>query len=228
VKKIAIDDRPVANQAKDFDGSQLTAAAVQAHTIHLATIEQDQEWVDLVLSTMTSWTVESVTNKRHTRSPPVPERVSERTVQEHFGITRSSSSSAASIAVPSTTITSQNGKTNLKKNLTMNQQKNSKFAQEAHEAIRPAIRDDGIVAHPDSLAPMLSDYELRLYTMIYQWPVAYKMPPAIYNQTTILVHATLSNGTVAAFTTSGSVVVDPGFTYQGVCHHHAARTTRRW
>jgi DNA topoisomerase I len=236
VKLIDIDGRPVANKAMDFEGSDLTDSAKTASTIHLVTAEQAQAWTDALSETTTVWTVQSVRSRRRSRQPPVPYKTS--TLQQdaatQLGVSvaitmktaqalyeagwisymRTDSILLSDSAERATEQAVQvhfqmepfsNNNSNKKK-------KNSKFAQEAHEAIRPAIQEDGSFLHPDTLSTTLSEYELKLYRMIYQRTVAYRMPPAIYNQTTIHINAKLANGTLATFSTSGSSVVDPGFT----------------
>jgi DNA topoisomerase-1 len=91
--------------------------------------------------------------------------------------------------------------------------KDSKFAQEAHEAIRPALQPDGIFLEPRYLLQKvaLSDQAERLYTMIYQRTLACRMPPIATNQTSVLI-AGVQEGTTAHFRVSGSVVIDPGYT----------------
>jgi DNA topoisomerase I len=84
-----------------------------------------------------------------------------------------------------------------------------KFAQEAHEAIRPAIQSDGIFLMPDYVP--LSGPEVALYRMIFQRTLAHRMPPLITNQTMVVIKG-VKDDTVLEFRTSGSVVVSPGYT----------------
>ena len=54
-------------------------------------------------------------------------------------------------------------------------------AQEAHEAIRPT----DVRRTPESLKAVLTDAQLKLYTLIWQRFVASQMAPAVYTQTTL-------------------------------------------
>ena len=81
--------------------------------------------------------------------------------------------------------------------------KSKKGAQDAHEAIRPTS------AHrtPESMAPHLTDDQLKLYTLIWKRFVACQMAPAILDQTAVDVTAGEYE-----FRATGSVVKFPGFT----------------
>ena len=76
-------------------------------------------------------------------------------------------------------------------------------AQDAHEAIRPTM----VQLSPDKLKKHLNRDELALYTLIWKRFVASQMVPAILHETTV----TIRSG-VYDFITSGTVVVQPGFT----------------
>ena len=232
VKLVELDGNPVANKAKDFEGEELTEVAKAAQTVHLATKEQAQEWVAKLIQSTTCWSVRSVTSKRRNRQPPVPYKTS--TLQQDAvpnGFTVASAMRTAqtlyengliSYMRTDSTMLSESAELATERAVKEHFQvlpfankknsKNNKFAQEAHEAIRPAIQEDGTFRHPDQLVGTLSEYEVRLYRMIFQRTVAYRMPPAVFNQTTIIIDATLHNGTCCTFTTTGSIVVDPGFT----------------
>ena len=90
-----------------------------------------------------------------------------------------------------------------------------KFAQEAHEAIRPAITQDGTFAKPESLT-FPDTAKSQLYTLIYQRTLASRMVPMVSNRTTIVLHATDDehdhNTPLAEFRASASVVLEPGYT----------------
>jgi topoisomerase IA-like protein len=90
--------------------------------------------------------------------------------------------------------------------------KKDRFAQEAHEAIRPAIQADGTFFHPDQITNM-SPTAQRLYRMIYQRMAASHMPPLVTNQTSVVIEGTDGETTVH-FRTSGSVVISPGYTLE--------------
>src|SRR5213594_773566 len=63
--------------------------------------------------------------------------------------------------------------------------RSKKAAQDAHEAIRPTE----VMRTPDSLAKYLKPEELKLYRLIWQRFVASQMMPALFDQTTIDIHA---------------------------------------
>ncbi|MEX1253519.1 MAG: type I DNA topoisomerase, partial [Dehalococcoidia bacterium] len=84
----------------------------------------------------------------------------------------------------------------------------SKGAQEAHEAIRPT----SAMREPDSLNNALNRDQLRLYTLIWQRFVACQMADAIFDLTTIEVHAQPTDGSDALLLrASESVVRFPGY-----------------
>ena len=78
-----------------------------------------------------------------------------------------------------------------------------KNAQEAHEAIRPA---GSKFKHPDNLKTKLSDYELRLYTLIWKRTLASQMKSAKIERTTLWI-----TNQEHIFEAKGKVVVFPGF-----------------
>jgi DNA topoisomerase-1 len=83
----------------------------------------------------------------------------------------------------------------------------SKNAQEAHEAIRPT----SAMHTPRSVAPFLNDDQRKLYELIWKRTVACQMIHATLN--TVSVEFALKHvaGGDAAFRSSGTTVVDPGF-----------------
>lgn len=62
-----------------------------------------------------------------------------------------------------------------------NKYKSKASAQQAHEAIRPT----SVQRTPESLAAVLSEEQLRLYTIIWSKFVASQMKPAVYEQTSV-------------------------------------------
>lgn len=62
-----------------------------------------------------------------------------------------------------------------------NKYKSKSSAQQAHEAIRPT----SVHRTPESLASVLSEEQLRLYTIIWSKFVASQMRPAVYEQTSV-------------------------------------------
>jgi DNA topoisomerase-1 len=80
--------------------------------------------------------------------------------------------------------------------------RNTKQAQDAHEAIRPTSAFNT----PEKMAPYLSPDQLALYQLIWQRFIASQMQEALINQ----VSASIVAGTYV-FTASGSSVKFPGF-----------------
>jgi len=80
--------------------------------------------------------------------------------------------------------------------------KNSKQAQDAHEAIRPT----SVANTPERVAPHLSRDQLALYQLVWQRFVASQMQEALIDQ----VSASIAAGPYV-FTASGSAVKFPGF-----------------
>ena len=89
--------------------------------------------------------------------------------------------------------------------------KKSKNAQEAHEAIRPSIQEDGSFLDPQQMT--VTDAELTLYKLIWERTMASSMIPQVVNSTSVDIAAVSVDGaTVLNFRVSGSVVVQPGYT----------------
>ena len=89
----------------------------------------------------------------------------------------------------------------------------AKGAQEAHEAIRPAV----VGRDPEAVRPYLSNMQYRLYRLIWQRFVASQMRPALLDNTTVDVDAgrglTAASTGIAPYTfrATGSVITFPGF-----------------
>ena len=71
--------------------------------------------------------------------------------------------------------------------------KKVKGAQEAHEAIRPT----SVRREPDRVRRYLTNDQYRLYNLVWQRLVACQMADAVFDVTTVDIHATPSAGTVA-------------------------------
>ncbi|TRZ48900.1 type I DNA topoisomerase [bacterium] len=81
--------------------------------------------------------------------------------------------------------------------------KSKKFAQEAHEAIRPSL-----VGHsPEYLKAFLSEEQYKLYSLVYNRFVASQMTPALFAVTTVSINAENYQ-----FSVSGSKLIFAGFT----------------
>src|ERR1700752_44103 len=85
--------------------------------------------------------------------------------------------------------------------------RSKKDAQDAHEAIRPTE----VSRTPDSLAKYLKPEELKLYRLIWMRFVASQMMPAVFDQTTIDIHAKGKSGVDYLFRATGSVQKFDGF-----------------
>ena len=86
-----------------------------------------------------------------------------------------------------------------------------KNAQEAHEAIRPAIQEDGFFLDPENIP--VSDSQLSLYKFIWQRTVASRMINQVINSTSVdILGLSDDNTTELNFRVSGSIVIEPGYT----------------
>ncbi len=84
----------------------------------------------------------------------------------------------------------------------------SKNAQEAHEAIRPS---GDTFRTPAELASVLHGNELRLYELIWKRTVASQMADAKGSTASVTIAAELTDGRVAEFAASGTVITFRGF-----------------
>ncbi len=83
-----------------------------------------------------------------------------------------------------------------------------KNAQEAHEAIRPA---GDRFATPAELSRVVSADQLKLYDLIFRRTIASQMIDAAGRTVSVTLEATASEGAVATFGASGTVVTTPGY-----------------
>jgi DNA topoisomerase-1 len=83
-----------------------------------------------------------------------------------------------------------------------------KNAQEAHEAIRPA---GDVFRTPGEVSRELNPDEFALYDLVWKRTVASQMVNAQVATTTVKLGAVAADGKDAEFTTSGTVIVFPGF-----------------
>jgi len=86
--------------------------------------------------------------------------------------------------------------------------KQSRAAQDAHEAVRPT----DVTIHPSEAGKYLEADQANLYEMIWQRFVASQMSPAVYDTTTVDFGLTGSNGTSYLYRSTGSIVKFQGFT----------------
>ncbi|PXV57092.1 DNA topoisomerase I [Dyella jiangningensis] len=83
----------------------------------------------------------------------------------------------------------------------------SKNAQEAHEAIRPT----SAMRTPREVASFLNDEQRKLYELIWKRTVACQMIHATMNTVSVDFNVPHVKGGDAAFRSTGTTVVDPGF-----------------
>ncbi|GJQ10283.1 hypothetical protein GpartN1_g2074.t1 [Galdieria partita] len=86
--------------------------------------------------------------------------------------------------------------------------KASKLAQEAHEAIRPAGTS---FLSPDQVAHQVSAKHQKLYELIYRRTLASQMKNAEFFVTSVDIDASLEDGSIATFHTSGRILVFEGY-----------------
>ena len=224
---------PVVTKSADFTVQRLDASTARAVTAkhHVASESDADRLLQQFQETDTSWTVVSVESRRHSKTAPPSYRTSSlqqdafqsmgwsvsqtmRVAQQlyeegHITYMRTDSTSLSQDAVKAlkrqlgdkysdnTTPTVKKRKSNTK----------SRFAQEAHEAVRPALVD-GSFPSPTNSASV--DAGARLYRLIYQRTLASSMPPRIVNRTRVVVQGKNQFGS-AEFVASGEVVLDPGY-----------------
>lgn len=231
----AIDDTPVALSGKDFASQGRTLTEASSHKIHL---QRDiaADFVALFANEDTDWKVTEVKANKRQQQPPLPYRTSTlqqdvnrrlglgvqqcmRTAQQLYenGLISYMRTDATYISDDAEVsleqaVVSAHGRDMYEKRQgsSTKHKKDSKFAQEAHEAIRPAVQSDGTFQSPDSLD--LPQVAKDLYRMIYQRTLACRMPNLVTNLTQVTIEAVTNNGTVGTFKTSGSVVLSPGYT----------------
>ncbi|HXZ94780.1 MAG TPA: DNA topoisomerase, partial [Dehalococcoidia bacterium] len=85
----------------------------------------------------------------------------------------------------------------------------AKWAQEAHEAIRPTK----IYRQPEQLKPFLDSSQLRLYELIWKRMVASQMAAALYDTTNVEIEASNTEEQIQGYLlkASSSVAKSPGF-----------------
>ncbi|MDI1434373.1 type I DNA topoisomerase [Polyangium sorediatum] len=89
--------------------------------------------------------------------------------------------------------------------------KSKKNAQDAHEAIRPT----DVNIHPESVKKHLKDEQYKLYKLIWNRFVASQMTPAVYDRTTVEIHAEPTRGDASRksymLRSTGRVLKDKGW-----------------
>lgn len=86
--------------------------------------------------------------------------------------------------------------------------KKGRFAQEAHEAIRPT----NVHREPDQLKAYLTSEQLKLYELIWKRMVASQMTPAVFDTINVDVHAAQPESkTIYLFKATSAICRFPGF-----------------
>jgi DNA topoisomerase-1 len=85
--------------------------------------------------------------------------------------------------------------------------KKVKGAQEAHEAIRPT----SVRREPDAIRRSLNNDQYRLYNLIWQRMVASQMADAVFDQTTVDIHASSSGAPTYLLRATNNQLRFPGF-----------------
>lgn len=213
----------------DFDNQGQLVATNKRHF----TQDDIQELRDTLLNNDdTTWTVVSIQSRERKQSPPMPFTTStlQQEANKRLGMSVSQTMQCAQslyesgfisyMRTDSTTLSDDAQKataTMVSKDYGKNlvaaprKGKQSKNAQEAHEAIRPAIQSNGGYLRPDQLKGSNKDVTLKLYDLIYRRTVASRMVPQVVNSTSISIQG-VNGDTTALFRVSGSVVLAPGYT----------------
>jgi len=257
----SVNGTTVAMSGDDFtsQGRQLKPQSV--HKLHLK-IDDARELADALDHEDTQWKVVDVKSTRKQRDPPRPYRTSTlQQDASRLGMSVSDCMSAAQqlyeqgwisyMRTDSSTL-SEDAETVVKSTVVKTygrteycppsseasgskaakKKKEAKFAQEAHEAIRPAIQDEtGVLFEPNSHSPRfnsLPDSCQRLYQLIYQRTLTCRMSPLVTNQTTIQIEGT-RDATATIFRASGSVVIHRGYTqaYENDVHDESEELRRK-
>ncbi len=227
-KLVSIGEKPVANSAKDLENE----SRIHLHIDNASSWAH--EWMDA-----SEWKVKMVESRSRQTSPPEPYKTS--TLQQdavrRLGLSVQQTMRAAqrlyeqgliSYMRTDSTHLSDDVESVIRETVVhefgidqhvsksekaaKKKKKDAKFAQEAHEAIRPAIQPDGRFVAPDLLDLSLPEVERSLYQVIYRRTLACRMPPLVTNQTTAIIEGIVEDGLTVDFRASGSVVLDPGFT----------------
>ncbi|GKY93125.1 hypothetical protein MPSEU_000280700 [Mayamaea pseudoterrestris] len=235
-KLVSVNGQYVASEGKDFtaQGRQL----VSAEKLHLNVDEAHSLANKLSNAT---WVIKEVTSKQVRMQPPKPYRTSTlqqdanrrlslsvdqtmRVAQQlyeagYISYMRTDSSTLSSQAEEAIELSVEEvfGSTEYDASIRgkgighVKSSQNVSFAQEAHEAIRPAVQPGGILAAPELLMGQVDDVALKLYRMIYQRTLASRMQPLLTLRTRIAIETTEYGGVTAEFRATGSVIVKPGY-----------------
>jgi DNA topoisomerase-1 len=223
----------VATKSSDFTVQPVNASKAIASTDnHHLTEDRALELAGQLNDPETTWTVRNITSSRRSQAAPLP-FITSSLQQEAFRRMGWGVSQTMRVAqqlyekglitymrTDSTTL-SQDADDILKRTLqgkyhepskssSIKRKKRraaSKFAQEAHEAIRPAILNGGFVPPTDA---QLDEPGLKLYRMIFQRTLASSMAPRVTNSTRVVVQGVNRFGS-AEFVATGNVEIEPGY-----------------
>lgn len=231
----SVGDQVVASSGQDFTSQGRRLATAASHKRHILE-DGALGLANRFREETTEWTVFQVKATTRQQQPPQPYRTStlQQDVNRRLGLSIQQCMRTAqqlyeqgliSYMRTDATYLSEDAESSLKKAIVASygedmyerregasskRKKESKFAQEAHEAIRPAIQPDGKFLNPTSVD--LPGVAKDLYRMIFQRTLACRMPNLVTNLTQISIEATTSDGLTSIFRTSGSVVLSPGYT----------------
>jgi len=224
--------------AKGTDFSQQGELLSSSDAVHLNT-EDAASLVSKLKEPTTVWTVQSVEARQRSRKGPKPLTTSQMQQEANrrlklgaqatmsaaqklyeAGIitymrTDSSQLSETATVAARDQIVEQFGEAYLNGgNSVKEDDKKSKYAQEAHEAIRPAVYD-GRFPTPEEIAQH-SDVRhqtaaVSLYGLIYRRTLASQMAQSLSNSTTVVVVASEGDHEIASFKASGRTLVFAGF-----------------
>ena len=235
-KLLQVNGQPIATTGSDFDNK---GTLVEQHKRQLE--ETDVNDLIGILESSTTWTVSSIKSKRRTIQPPLPFITStlQQEASQRLGLsvsqtmrcaqklyeagqisymrTDSTDMSEDAHAAAAKSIQNQfgDGVAAPPRSRKKPKKKKATNVEEAHEAIRPAIRDDGtFVTELSDVGQQLDPMARKLHAMIVARTLASRMPPQIVNATSVDVCARSSDDgeTNAVFRVTGAVVVDPGYT----------------
>ena len=224
---VSVEGVPIAT-GSDFNNQGELVATNKRHM----TQDNVEELRNALMDENTTWQVVSIQSRRRKQSPPMPFTTStlQQEANKRLGISVSQTMQCAQslyesgfISYMRTDSTTLSDDAQRATALMVSQDygedllapprkgKQSKNAQEAHEAIRPAIQSNGGYLRPNQLTGSKRDMALKLYELIYQRTVASRMVEQVVNSTSVSIKG-VNGDTNTLFRMSGSVVIAPGYT----------------
>ena len=239
---VSVNGQSLASGTGDFDPKQTGQLAPSAENkLHL-TEEETKKLINLIETKgdLWSWNIQKVTSTQRKQKPPLPLITSslQQEANRRLGLSVSNCMRSAqqlyeqgyiSYMRTDSTHLSEDARKAIQTEITndfgpdkyagMNTGSGGKKKttkpdpQAAHEAIRPAVQDDGRFIKPGDLPTIFDKAAIEVYRLIYQRTVASHMTPQISNQTSItIVGDDEKDDNKLLFRTSGSIIVDPGYT----------------